>query len=228
MNTFKINLINGLPVIESGENIILIDTGAPSTIHNDSILNFCSKVYDCSSNFMNLTIDNISDMLGHKITTLLGADIISDYTVFLDYRNQTAIFYGNENINSENEIPITSFMSIPIIELSIGINKIKCFLDTGAKLSYLSPEITANLNSIGNEEDFYPGIGKFQTEVYEVQTIFESQQFIAKYGNLPNILQMTLNLANVNGIIGYDFFNNFKVWLDLKNKNLKYEYFNII
>jgi hypothetical protein len=33
---------------------------------------------------------------------------------------------------------------------------------------------------------------------------------------------MTLMLGGTDGIIGFDFFNNFKVVLDLKNNRLKY------
>jgi hypothetical protein len=42
MTIFKINLFKGLPIINDGENIILIDTGAPSTIHDTNNLCFCA------------------------------------------------------------------------------------------------------------------------------------------------------------------------------------------
>jgi hypothetical protein len=96
------------------------------------------------------------------------------------------------------------------------------FLDTGAKLSYLSGSITSNYESIGTEEDFYPGVGKFETECFDISTSFGVNNFNVKFGNLPTLLQMTLMLGGADGIIGFDFFNNFKVVLDLKNNRLKY------
>jgi hypothetical protein len=40
MKRFQIRLFKGHPIINDGENIILIDTGAPSTIHTLASLNF--------------------------------------------------------------------------------------------------------------------------------------------------------------------------------------------
>ena len=37
---FKLEIINKCPIIYDGDNIILIDTGAPITIHKGSILTF--------------------------------------------------------------------------------------------------------------------------------------------------------------------------------------------
>jgi hypothetical protein len=113
-------------------------------------------------------------------------------------------------------------MGIPIIEMSINNQNLKFFFDTGAKLSYLSDRFTSNYKCSGIEEDFYPGVGIFQTESFDILTRFGNYNFYAKYGNLPKLLQMTLMLGGTDGIIGFDFFNNFKIYLDLKNSKLKY------
>jgi hypothetical protein len=222
MNQFQITLFKGHPIINDGENIILIDTGAPSTIHASSVITFCSENYNCSTNYMGLTVSKISEMLGTEITTLLGADILSDYKILFDYKNEIIEFNKEAIALDGNEIGISNFMGIPIIELLIDNQKLKLFLDTGAKLSYLSGSITSNYESIGTDEDFYPGVGKFETECFDISTSFGDNNFNVKYGNLPTLLQMTLMLGGTDGIIGFDFFNNFKVVLDLKNNRLKY------
>lgn len=223
MTTFQINLFKGHPIIKDGENIILIDTGAPSTIHFANNLLFCSDNFSCSTNYMGLTVQKISEMLGTEITTLIGADILSNFKVLLDYKNKVVIFSKGETHSLSNETTISSFMGIPIIELTVDNQRLKFFLDTGAKLSYLDSKLTSQHTSIGTEEDFYPGVGKFETECYEILTNFGSKEFQVKYGNLPSLLQMTLMLGGTNGIIGFDFFNNFKVCLDIKNGKIKYE-----
>lgn len=222
MTQFQITLFKGHPIINDGENVILIDTGAPSTIHNSSNLTFCSDHYNCSINYMGLTVSKISEMLGTEITTLLGADVLSNFKILFDYKNGLVEFDKQEINFNGTEIDISNFMGIPIIELSIDNQNLKFFLDTGAKLSYLSDSITSNYESIGTVEDFYPGVGKFETECFEITTLFGGKNFLVKYGNLPPLLQMTLMLGGTDGIIGFDFFNNFKVLLDLKNNSLKY------
>ncbi|MCX8473695.1 MAG: hypothetical protein ORN85_08605, partial [Sediminibacterium sp.] len=96
MKQFQIQLYKGHPIINDGENRILIDTGAPSTIHTSDNLNFSSDNFGCSTNYMGLTVSKISDMLGTEITTLLGADILSDYKILLDYQNQVIEFSKKE------------------------------------------------------------------------------------------------------------------------------------
>ena len=222
MTQFQIQLYKGHPIINDGENRILIDTGAPSTIHSSDSLNFCSDIFGCSTNYMGLTVSKISDMLGTEITTLLGADILIEYKIFLDYRNQVIEFSKQEIDIDGTQVDISNFMGIPIIKMTVDNQELKFFLDTGAKLSYLSDSLTSSYESVGTDEDFYPGVGKFQTECFEIPTVFGDTEFVVKYGNLPTLLQMTLMLGGTDGIIGFDFFNNFKVVLDLKNNRLKY------
>ncbi|HRI45848.1 MAG TPA: hypothetical protein PK559_01985 [Ignavibacteriaceae bacterium] len=222
MKQFQIQLFKGHPIINDGVNRILIDTGAPSTIHASKRLNFCSESFECSTNYLGLTASKISDMLGTEITTLLGSDILSDYKILLDYENQVIEFSKQEIDIDGTKVDISNFLGIPIIKMTVDNQELKFFLDTGAKLSYLSDSLTSNYESVGTDEDFYPGVGKFQTECFEIPTVFGDKKFVVKYGNLPALLQMTLMLGGTDGIIGFDFFNNFKVVLDLKNNRLKY------
>lgn len=222
MKKFKLDLFKGHAIINDGQNKILIDTGAPTTIHFLDTLNFCSDIYNCSTNNMGLTVSKISEMLGTEITTLLGVDILKQYKILFDYKNQVIVFSKQEIEIDGNETEISDFMGIPIIQMMVDNQLLKLFLDTGAKLSYLSDRYKSNYQSIGTDEDFYPVLGKFQTDCYEIPTSLSENKFIVKYGNLPTILQITLMLSGTDGIIGFDFFNNFKVVLDLKNNRLKY------
>jgi len=222
MKQFGIQLFKGHPIIIDGENRILIDTGAPSTIHASNTLNFCSESFGCSTSYMGLTVSKISDMLGTEITTLLGADILFDFKILLDYQNQVIEFSKQEIDMNGTQVDISNFVGIPIIKMTVANQELKFFLDTGAKFSYLSDSLTSNYESVGINEDFYPGVGKFQTECFVIPTVFGDKEFVATYGNLPTLLQMTLMLGGTDGIIGFDFFNNFKVVLDLKNNKLKY------
>ncbi len=227
MKVFDINLFDNHVIIEDGENAILVDTGAPATIHVSEQLNFMTKAYNVNTNYMDLTPSELSDLIGMNVTTLLGTDILKDYRISFDLHTKKLIF-DDDNEFDGNKITIDSFMGIPIIEVEINNEVVKCFLDTGAKLSYLAPSFTQDIQSIGVEEDFYPGVGKFETRCYEISTMFGGNSFNVRYGNLPELLQTTLMMAGTEGIIGYDFFDNFKVSLDLKRKELKYKKYTII
>ena len=188
---------------------------------------------------INLTPQILSQYLSHTITTLLGNDLMKNYKILFDYENKVVTFYSlnceleeihseyGENLrdfqyesiddNSEIELKTFSFQktelessfNIPIVNLIINNSNYVLFLDTGAKLSYLSKELTEDYSSMGNEEDFHVICGKFITPTYKLACIFNGIQFDAKYGNLPPSLSSVLQVAK--GVIGSDFFYRFKV-----------------
>jgi hypothetical protein len=221
MTTYNLELFEGHPIFRDGENIILLDTGAPNTIHVSDQLHLLNENYSTSSNYMGLTVDKLSGLLGMRITTLLGADVLSKHKLLLDYKKKQVSF-SKEAIELPGLLTaIDTFMGIPIITVNVGATSVKCFLDTGAKLSYISNDITKKYKSDGTEEDFYPGVGKFTTDCFDIETTFGDSSFDMRFGNLPPLLQMTLMMAGTDGIIGYDFFNKHKVMLDLQKKELR-------
>lgn len=222
MKRFEINLFKGHPIITDSENVILVDTGSPATIHNSNSLKFCSEEFNSSIDYMGLTVNKVSEMLGKEITTLLGTDVMSNFIVYFDYKNNIVEFYKDAKPFEGIEVYLSNFMGVPIIDLEIENEILKFFLDTGAKLSYLSDSITNNYESNGTDEDFYPGVGLFETSTYEILTKIGEHGFRVKYGNLPTLLQSALMFGGAKGIIGFDFFDNFKVEIDFKNNKLKY------
>jgi len=223
MNTYQLNLFQGHAIIRDGEHTILVDSGAPTTIHITDSLKFNGEQFHCTTNYMGLTVMELSGLLGTQITTLMGADILAQYHLLIDYRKEQLTFSSEQIQFDGQETLITTFMGIPIVEYAVAGDTMKFFLDTGAKLSYLSKEITQGFEGCGREEDFYPGVGNFETECFEIPTLLGDSRFSVKYGNLPDALQMALMVGGVKGIMGYDFFNNFTVNLDLAGGILKYK-----
>jgi len=222
MKTFEIDIYEGHCLLKDGSNIILVDTGAPKTIHLSPNLEFLGTFYQTTTNFEGKTIERLSDLLGTPITTLMGVDILRDFKILFNYKNKSISFTNNDFNFNGIEKSISSFMGIPIIELEIEGSPLKFFLDTGAKLSYLLKKITKNHQSVGIEEDFYPGLGKFTTDSFLINTQLDNDIFTVKYGIVPKLLEATLKTGRTNGIIGFDFFNNFKIMLDLSLDKLIY------
>ncbi len=85
------------------------------------------------------------------------------------------------------------------------------FFDTGAKLSYLDPERTNAFPSVGTESDFYPVVGDFATNVYDMLIVLATENVVLRVGNLPELLQKTLMMANTRGILGTAILRTHKV-----------------
>ena len=90
--------------------------------------------------------------------------------------------------------------------------------DTGAKISYINPELTQNMEPICELDDFSPLINaRFRTPIYQFNADACGKQFNAAFGNLPVQLDGILEQLGVDGFIGHELFKAFKVSIDFKN-----------
>jgi hypothetical protein len=217
---FDIELYDKHLIIHDQDNIILVDTGSPTTLHNKPEFEFCGRKFHSSSSNLLTNIDDVSNLLGRRITTLLGTDILSQYKIVIDYRERQFILSETILEDFGQKIPFESIQKIPVVELEIENRSLRLFLDSGAKISYLDADLTKDLNAIGQEEDFYPGIGAFSTPIYEVLTQIGGHCFNAYYGNLPKNMEQLLRHNQIQGIIGFDFFMNFRVGVDYREKKI--------
>ena len=220
---FKLELFNGHPLITDEGNVILIDTGNPTTLHTSGTLSFMGEEHACSTNLMGIDVSRISEMIRTEISTLMGTDIISQYLVLFDYRNNSITFSKEEtDLPGSQEARLSSFMKVPLLNLQIEENELSFMLDSGAKLSYLDPEHTRDHPITGEEEDFFPAIGRFKTECFEIPVKLGDETFTGRFGHLPSLLQQSLGLSGAAGIIGYDLFSSFRILLDLGKGIMKY------
>lgn len=59
----------------------------------------------------------------------------------------------------------------------MNIQDLKFFLDIGAKLSYIDSNLTLKHTIIGYKKVYYPSIGTFETESYEILANLEGDEF---------------------------------------------------
>lgn len=230
MNEYSIEIFdNHIIALIEGKRV-LVDSGAPTSISDGCSLRILGNNYSFPPNFEGFSIDQLNQLLGTKINMLLGADVLKTLNFFVDWDRKTHQFSVEPIDIKGTHIPMDlKFMNIPIVVLQVDGTSLKVFLDTGAKLSYLDPDITSKYNLIGREQDFYPGIGQFKTNIYEVPVMLGNHTFTVIAGNLHRKLQMSLMRTNTQGILGNDIFKHFnmcfnytpsKIILAAKNSNV--------
>ena len=184
----------------------LIDTGAPSSFGDIDELEIHGKQFSISDNYSGLTATKLSEHLDHQTIGLIGTDILNTFNILFDVAGEK-ISFSLENINLNGEVlPITQVMGIPIVTAQISGAEKAMFLDTGAQISYLQNEALSTYPAAGTMEDFYPGIGAFQTDTYLVDAKLGNQELTLRCGTLPELLGMTLMMAGTEGIIGNELF----------------------
>jgi hypothetical protein len=222
ITTFPIEIIKGAPVFRNNGNIILLDTGAPKTIHTSTELNFLDKNFNVITTYGNINMQTISGNMDTVITTLLGMDILKGYKIIFDYKNlEISILTADEEDVQGEDIPMTEHLGIPVIDVLPVDKYIPMFLDSGAHLSYVKSTHTQYHKNFGETEDFHPTIGKFTTTKFLSSSRIGPHYIDVFYGNLPSQLVSFLSLINGdNGILGYDFFAKFKLCLDMKKNKV--------
>lgn len=222
IHPFQYQINNGHFMIVENDLHILIDTGSPINIAREITVQFLGAMINCSTDFGGKPIDYIGELAGHRIDVLLGAPTLSNYhLVFAPSMNRMAFITADEDIQEMHSIGFGLTLSLPVVDFEMNGRKGRAFLDTGARLSYLHSAWLSGMNSIGEEPDFHPSIGRFNTQVYPAELSIAERPFAAKLGQLPPAFENAFfNAHNIQGIIGYDLFANKSILLSYPKKLL--------
>lgn len=220
MTEFELSNFKNHLLFKSDDKIFLLDTGTPSTVSSNGQLFFLDERLSVQKDYLGFTTDKLSEYVGTKIDVLLGGDILSNLSILINVK-LGKVSFSKESVEKEGEkFSFEVFMGIPIISFNFNDKSCRGFLDTGAALSYIKVNMTNGLKSAGNKTDFYPGYGQFTTQTYQIPIQVSGRQFSVIFGNLPSILETTLMMAGVDGIIGFDFFNSFNILMNYQNKTI--------
>jgi hypothetical protein len=211
---YELQIIDGHPIFSSGKQIVLLDTGSPVTLSDDQNLLFENRTFDVQRSMAAANIAHVSELLGFPIQVLLGSDIISQFHVYVDYKNSSITFSDDPINEGRNFVALSKTMGLPVVNAKVDTHDLKFYLDTGARLSYLHSDFTRMYKAVRIEEDFYPGLGKFETPVFSMETEVCNEKFETKFGHLPKNLETMFLSGGIKGILGFDFFNNYGVNLE--------------
>jgi len=194
---------NGHLFAEIDGELWLIDTGSPTSFGAGRCLTIGNERFCPVANLGELTAETLSQFVSVPCVGLLGMDILSQYDLIFDVADgkltvSTAELKTNSLIET---IHLDEFMGIPIITVKIRGSDYRMFFDTGAQISYFQADLLTEFAPAGSVEDFYPGVGLFQTESYDVPMTFEQSTSLFRCGVLPETLRATLVSASVHGIV---------------------------
>jgi hypothetical protein len=222
--TYKLTLLEKHPIFETENGArVLVDTGVPFTFHTDAQWNFEDTNYTTHLNMQGINVQAVSALVGTNITTLLGADIMSKYKICIDYHNLKITFEALQHeINEGERVPVQKYQGgYLLLPVQINGQNVLGYLDTGAKLSYMSSHLTNGLVPNENREsDFYIGKGQYMTNTFTtIASLSNGFSFEGKFGGeLPSDLVSAFFGGQRQAIIGSDFFLACKkVWVDYSN-----------
>ncbi|MBU4179873.1 MAG: retropepsin-like domain-containing protein [Desulfobacteraceae bacterium] len=213
-------IVGGHIIVSSSNGNLLIDTGAPSSVGYDNTVSFAGRNHFVKKDFMGVSPKSLSGYIGTRINALIGADILNQYDMVISPHLRQLLVSDEEQHVDGEQLELDEFMGVPIFKASVDENTIRMFFDTGARLSYLHPNIAQTYPRIGTEQDFYPSIGRFKTETYRVPIALGGETVELVVGILPQLLRTTLMMANTSGILGTAILSDYLVGFAPRRKKL--------
>jgi len=208
VNTLPLQLRDGHLFVELGGELWLLDTGAPSSFGTSRSLTIAGEQVSLGTNYLDLTAATLSQFVGVPCAGLLGADALGRFDHLFDSTTGRLTVSTAELSHSGQTVPLGEFMGIPIVTARVGGRLYRMFFDTGAQISYFQDDSLTAFPSAGTVTDFYPGIGVFKTDTYDVPISLDGVSFTLRCGTLPGLLAMTLMMASTDGIVGNAILSN--------------------
>lgn len=211
---YDINEIDGHVLLNLDEGAFIVDTGSQASFARGGRVSFGGASVALPTSAMGmLDADTLSGYVGMRLDGLLGMNVLGRHRLtFLRHEllvddAGTGPDSGGEPGGAQfQELETGKIMGIPLITVGVNQRKARVFVDSGAKISYLDAELLSGCPVDETLDDFYPLFGEFDVDVSNVQCILEGCPFSAKFGRLPALLQMSLGMAGVDGILGHDLF----------------------
>ena len=204
---YRLEIVDKHPVLTNflGKRF-LVDTGSPisMTVNSEPFL-LCGESFESSK--LNI-IDTVQDLSGLDVDGLIGLDVLSKFNVLVSYKDgfiklsREAFHIPGQMVNM-HVMPLKSAVTF---EANLNGQRVRCILDTGAASAnyVVSAKLVEGLESAGECEDFYPGVGRFRTTLYDMN--FGEMNVPVKCGMLPSSLSALSRLISLMGqaVIGFD------------------------
>lgn len=208
---YDYEIIDGHLILLVDDMRYIIDTGAPVSVSESQTITIAGQAKTVAQDYMGYTPALLSEYIGTRINGIVGVDVLNNNDMLI-YPSNSKIIISPNTLELDGEvIELTDFMGIPAISATLSNTTYKFIFDTGAKLSYMNPELINNLQRRGEVEDFYLGFGTFNTETYLATLTIGTQNIDLIVGVLPEALLNMLRLTNTSGIIGSAFLDSYKV-----------------
>ena len=218
---WPINRVDDHIIIQVGRKNVLIDTGSPISLGNQKTFSLMGQTVRLQPEIQGITVENLSEFIDSRIDVLLGGDFLGQMPFSIDFPGYIFRFYDRPIRFKGTVLEIDLIAGVPLVEVSIDSRPVSLFLDTGAKITYLSAPLVRGHRSAAKIADFYPLMGRFQTTRHEVPVAIAGRELPFLAGKTPSGLNDYIEAfnrvtgLNVQGILGNDLYYHFRVLLDL-------------
>ncbi|KAH3758391.1 hypothetical protein Pelo_9812 [Pelomyxa schiedti] len=206
----------------------LVDTGSPLSLSTAGPIVLLGQSYTVSETGL-VSLKQLNDTVpGRPFKWFLGMDLMWDFVVTINWsahkfslssassaatsRSGRAAVWRPPTGSDVVKLGTMYRGGPPIIaqiQLPATSHECTAIVDTGAKVSYCKASLldAGGYDICPNERatDFYPGFGKWTTELYQTPVIVGQQVIVVKFGKLPKELDAVMFMMS-DVVLGSDLF----------------------
>lgn len=207
METYTLENANGYIVFKKGGETVLVDTGAPMTVHRHTML---AGLIDFSA---------LESHTGQPVTTIMGMTDINGQKVLIDSVAGT-ISFGND-ITLEGDSLDCTYNGYIFLEAEVNGRKGTIAFDTGAPISYVNSELVQGRQPIKYMNDHNPHLGDFTAPIYNSELTLHGTTYKVETGVLPEegqqLFAANFSLLGVSplAVVGKALMDGRKVLIDI-------------
>lgn len=211
MQKLPLHFKNNHLFVEIEKNYWLFDTGSPTSFGECDTLTIANKQCEVGGDYMGISPEMLSEFVGIQCFGLIGGDVLSHFDCIIDCVQNTLTVTTDEATHGGQAVHLSEVMGVPVFTVMIADTEYRMFFDTGAQISYFQDDSLTTFPPGDRMTDFYPGVGQFQTDTYQIDASIAGFIFTLRCGTLPNALGASLTMAGIQGIIGNGILVNRKV-----------------
>jgi len=218
---YRLEPLDDYPVAVIGRRRVLLDTGSSFSFGDGSNFEIAGKPFALGSHH-GITATQLSRWMNTEMHSLLGIDVLSQFSVEVDWWNESVSFAGPGTHIGGVDLHATFLEGTPVLEFNMNGVVLKGVFDSGARICYIPRKVASEMVPVRRTKDFHVMIGSFETDIYELRLEIAGHSFTADCGVLPEQLaSMTRAVTGFEWIIGTELLRQGRIGLDLSAKRVK-------
>jgi hypothetical protein len=213
---------SGYLLIPNNGRLLLVDTGAPCSFGwgLEGIPGVPGNPPESMDGL--LTIDWLVEQVGHEFHGLVGAEVLRERTLVID-PSEGSLSLDFQIIEREAGIPVRDMMNVPILKGIVAGQSTEIIFDTGAPLGFVPEAYVEGRQPVDHISEFYPTMGAFETDVYELPIQIGDERQVDRFGVLPEAAAQLHEQAGISVLVGLGLLEHYRVSVGLREKRFLLE-----
>ena len=203
--------VDGHVLAEIDNERVLLDTGGAVSLGSRPSLRLGGNRFPLRTDLPGLDVSEISQLIGTRITALVGADILGRMNFVIDLDEGIFADLQEPAGRGRGILEIDNRIGVPVVEVTVDGERVPLFLSTGSRLSTLPLDIFRRYNPTGTRSDFYAGFGEFESPVTRLPVDMNGARMDIEFGRIPESLERMIKMGGAVGILSSNILERFRL-----------------